>query len=115
MICLKGKNPAKQKSPAEKRKENRRSGVHFETFTQPCVWVLTLTPFISSNCALKFAANRNLDGICSKEGWYITWEMLDNLEGWCSRNGKKFKSTECQGMYLGNNKQNLCCKLGEHQ
>lgn len=115
MICLEGKNPAKQKSAAEKRRENRSSGVHFEAFTQSCVWDLTFTPFISSNCALKFAANRNFDGICSKEGRYITWEMLDDLEGCFSRNGKKFKSTVCQGMDLGINKPNLCCKLGEHQ
>lgn len=77
MICLEGKSPAKQKSLAEKRENS--SGVHFETFTQHCVWDLTLTPFISSNCALKFAANRDSDGICRKEGWYITWEMLDDL------------------------------------
>lgn len=48
MICLEGKTPAKQKSPAEKRRENRSSGVHFETFTQGSVWDLTLTPFMSS-------------------------------------------------------------------
>lgn len=79
-----------------------------------CVWDLTLTPLISSNYALKFAVNRNLDGTFSKEGWYITWEILGDLEGWYSKNGKKFKGTECQGMYLGNNKQNPCCKLGEY-
>lgn len=64
---------------------------------------------------MKPAAGRKLDGICSKEDWNITQEILGNLEGYCSENGKNCKSTECQGIYLGANKQKLHCKRWDNQ
>lgn len=64
---------------------------------------------------MKPAGDRQWDGICSKEGWSFAQEILDDPEGWCSRDGKKLKSMECQSMCLGTNKRNLCCKLGAEQ
>lgn len=64
---------------------------------------------------MKPAGDRQWGGICSKEGWGTAQEISDDPEGWCGWDRKKLKRMECQGMRLGTNKRNLCCKLGADQ